>query len=313
MCETADVIVVAGEALIDLVISPSGGVETSLGGAPYNTARACGRLGAETAFVGALSVDRFGTMLTSRLEEDGVETAFAPRVDEPTTLAAAELDDRGAASYRFYIDGTSAPALVTPPDLRSDVLFAGGLGLVFAPMADTIEAMVSDAGASMVMIDVNCRPLTVVDRDEYVARVARVVARADVVKVSDDDLRYLAPDLAPIDAARRLLADGARVVLLTAGGAGAHVLTAHDERFVPAEPVDVVDTVGAGDTFGAGFLTAWTGTSGSEGEVRDDLHDFDDIQRLVDAAAFGAHVAAVVCGRRGADPPWRDEVEFDAA
>lgn len=302
-------IVVAGEALIDLVIAPSGGVETSLGGAPYNTARACGRLGAETAFVGALSVDRFGTMLTSRLEEDGVETAFAPRVDVPTTLAAAELDDRGAASYRFYVDGTSAPALTSPPDVRGDVLFAGGLGLVFAPMADTIEAMVADAGTSMVMIDVNCRPRTIADRGQYVARVARILARTDVVKVSDDDLRYLAPDQEPIAAARRLLDDGARVVLFTAGGAGAHVLTARHERFVPAEPVAVVDTVGAGDTFGAGFMTAWTTSSGAGG----DLHDFDDIDRLVDAASFGAHVAAVVCGRRGADPPWRDEVELDPA
>ena len=292
-------IVVVGEALIDLVIATDGSVEAAAGGAPFNTARAAGRLGADVAFVGALGTDRFGTMLADRLAGDGVDTTAAPRIDLPTTLAAAELDEGGAASYRFYFAGTSAPALATPPPVRGDVLFTGGLGLVLEPMAETVATMVADfAGVSMV--DVNCRPHIVPDRRGYVDRVRRVLAHTDIVKVSDDDLDYLVPGAAPLDAARGLLSRGPKVVLLTAGSKGAHVVTESGERTVPSVPVDVVDTVGAGDSFGAGFLVAWT-----EGG---DPVAFDDVDRLADAAAFGARVAAVVCTRRGADPPTRAEV-----
>ncbi|MCB0966984.1 MAG: carbohydrate kinase [Ilumatobacter sp.] len=293
-------IVVVGEALIDLVISPTGEVETSRGGAPYNTARGCGRLGAAVMFAGPLSTDRFGSMLRAQLEDDSVDVAHAPLVDRPTTLAAAELDDGGAASYRFYISDTSAPSLDAVPDLSGDVLFTGGLGLVLEPLADTVASMV-EQWDGVVMVDVNCRPLVVPDRDRYVDRVRRVLAGADVVKVSDDDLDYLVPGAAPLDAARGLLGRGPKVVLLTAGAQGAHVLTSSGERAVPAERVDVVDTVGAGDSFGAGFLVRWTESG--------DLRAFDDLDRLADAASFGARVAAIVCGRRGADPPRRHEVD----
>ena len=121
-------------------LDPQGNVAAALGGAPFNTARACGRLGADVAFVGALSVDRFGTMLATQLEQDGVSTEHLPRCEEPTTLAAAELDERGTATYRFYFEGTSAPSLssvVGQP--RPSVLFTGGLGLVLEPMATTVE------------------------------------------------------------------------------------------------------------------------------------------------------------------------------
>ena len=106
-------ILVAGEALVDLVIEVDGRVTAAIGGAPYNTARACGRLGADVAFLGAISVDRFGTMMATQLADDGVSTDLVARIEQPTTLAAAELDDGGAASYRFYIEGTSAPALAS--------------------------------------------------------------------------------------------------------------------------------------------------------------------------------------------------------
>lgn len=294
-------ITVVGEALVDLLISPTGEVEAALGGAPFNTARACGRLDVDVEFVGALSTDRFGTMLADQLVADGVSIDAAPRVGAPTTLAAAELDESGAASYHFYIERTSAPALSQVVG-GGEVWFTGGLGLVLEPMATAVEAaLTGDAGARrLVMVDVNCRPLVVPDRDAYVGRVARIAAAADIVKVSDDDLAYLSPGVAPLDAARALLAGGPSVVLLTAGAAGVTVLTAHDERFVPSVPVEVVDTVGAGDTFGAGFLVAWCESG--------DLRAFADLGRLADAAAFGARVAAIVVGRQGADPPRRSDV-----
>lgn len=293
-------ITVVGEALVDLLISPDGEVEAALGGAPFNTARASARLGAEVEFVGALSTDRFGTMLTEQLVDSGVSVEQAPRVEAPTTLAAAELDESGAASYRFYIEGTSAPVLASV-QARGRVWFTGGLGLVLEPMAAAVEAGLTAGVAELVMVDVNCRPLVVPDRAAYVARVGRVLAGTDIAKVSDDDLAYLSPGVAPLDAARAVLGAGPSVVLLTAGAAGVHVLASGGERFVPAERVEVVDTVGAGDTFGAGFLVRWCETG--------DLGVFDDLDRLAEAAAFGARAAAVVVGRQGADPPRRHELD----
>lgn len=300
-------ITVVGEALIDLVIDPDGQVTAALGGAPFNTARACGRLGAEVAFVGGLSDDRFGTMLRAQLVADGVDVSHAPLVSAPTTLAAAELDEAGAASYRFYIDGTSAPSLaaVTPPE--GGVVFTGGLGLVLEPMATTVEHLVDAVDRStMVVIDVNCRPLVVPDREAYVGRVERIAAHAHVVKVSDEDLAYLAPGTDPMEAARRLLGLGPRVVLITRGGRGVQVLGRAGERYVAVEPVDVVDTIGAGDTFGGGLIT-WL-TSNDVGV--DDLDDLDVLVRAVRAANVAAGVA---CTRRGADPPHRDDLPLDWA
>ena len=296
------VIVVVGEALIDLVIDPDGTVHAKLGGAPFNTARACGRLGAPVAFVGAISTDRFGTMLASQLEADKVSTDLLPRVTMPTTLAAAELDERGTASYRFYIEGTSAPALLETPDVTPMVLFTGGLGLALHPMAETVERMVAEApDGCLVMVDVNCRPLIIPDRESYLRSVDRVIAGADLVKVSDEDLAYIAPGVDPIDTARALLDLGPSAVLVTAGGGAVHVLTADGDATVPVQRVEVVDTIGAGDSFGAGFLCWWLESGNTVG-------DLASIGHLVPAVRAATVVAGIVCGRRGADPPWRSQL-----
>jgi fructokinase len=151
---------------------------------------------------------------------------------------------------------------------------------------------------------VNCRPLIVPDRESYVARVDRVIAGAHVVKVSDEDLRYLLPDLEPLVAARRLLERGPRAVLLTAGGSGVDVVTEAGVETVPVEAVEVVDTIGAGDSFGGGFL-AWWARSGCS------VLDAGDPGRLVPAVRAATVVAGVVCTRRGSDPPWRSELAPD--
>ncbi len=299
-------IVVVGEALVDLVIDPEGAVTAALGGAPFNTARTCGRLGAEVCFVGAISNDRFGMMLADQLTADGVSIEHAVRVELPTTLAAAELDRSGAADYRFYIDSTSAPALSSPPlDVECEVLFTGGLGLVLEPMAAAVEQMIAAQHADrMVMIDVNCRPKIIHDRQAYIGRVDRLVAQADIVKVSDEDLEYLRPGHHPVAAARLLLQLGAHAVLLTAGGSEVQILTDSGGATVPVRPVDVIDTIGAGDSFGGGFLAWWTATGRG-------VEDAGNLEHLVAAVEAATTVAGVVCTRRGADPPWRSELPPD--
>jgi fructokinase len=226
----------------------------------------------------------------------------------PTTLAAAELDDGGAARYRFYIEGTSAPALDVTPDLApGGVVFTGGLGLVLAPMATSVEAMVTSVpDDTLVVIDVNCRPLVIADRDAYVERVRRVVARAHVVKVSDEDLAYLAPGVDPVAAAREILRSGPDAVLVTGGGSGVHVVAAAGERFVPVEPVVVVDTIGAGDTFGGALMAWWTIEEPGSGATA----DLDVLEAAVRAANTAAGIA---CTRRGADPPRRSDLPTDWA
>ncbi len=294
-------IVVAGEALIDLVITPAGEVSAALGGAPFNTARACSRWGGHVTFVGALSRDRFGERLARQLTADGVDITHAPRVELPTTLAAAELDDDGAATYRFYVDGTSAPALLPAADLagtslRADALFTGGLGLVLEPMAATIESMLASrrgTAAPALMVDVNCRPRLIADHDGYVRRVRAILAEATVVKVSADDLAYLEPRLEPRAAARRIVAGGAGAVLLTDGAGELHVLTAAGERTVAVPPVEVVDTIGAGDTFCGAFLAEWE-------PAADPTPD-----QLLPAVTSAITAAGLACQRAGADPPWR--------
>lgn len=310
-------ITIVGEALIDLVVDPDGEVTAALGGAPFNTSRACGRLGVDVSFFGALSDDRFGSMLRDQLVTDGVDVAGAPIVSLPTTLAAAELDERGTARYRFYIDGTSAPSIASGPVLDgTDVVFTGGLALVLEPMATTVEAMIASltdppadplgdaAGSTMVVVDVNCRPMVVADRERYVGRVRRVVGRSHIVKVSDEDLAYLSPGVDAVTAARELLASGPRVVLLTRGGDGVHVIARTGESFVPVVPVEVVDTIGAGDTFG-GALLAWLTLH----DVA--LDDLDDLAVLGAAVRAANTAAGVACTRRGADPPRRSDLPAD--
>ena len=174
------VIVVAGEALVDLVIGVDGSVSAALGGAPFNTARTCGRLGASVGFMGAVSDDRFGAQLVAQLIDDQVSTELLQRVSVPTTLAAAELDAQGAATYRFYTEATSAPALqpATLPAATA-TFFTGGLGLVLEPMAVTVTGLVETASDDvMVVIDLNCRP-DVIRRSRGVPETRQRRARAE--------------------------------------------------------------------------------------------------------------------------------------
>lgn len=305
-------IVVAGEALIDLIVDSDGGLAAVPGGGPYNCARAIARLGQDVTFLARISTDRFGRLLHANLKTDRVRVDHVVETDDPTTLAVAELDASGTATYHFYLDGTSAAGL-TDTDatgvLGSDVaaLHVGTLGLVLEPAGTTIERLVHAASPNvLVMLDPNCRPSATRDAAAFRARIEWIARRADIVKVSEDDLRFLAPDDPPDATIHRLLALGVSVVLRTDGGRSVEVQTAEERISVPVPPVDVVDTVGAGDAFGGGFLAAWL----AAGRGRADLRS---IEPVVEAVTFAIRVAGATCARPGADPPTLAELQATPA
>jgi fructokinase len=301
------VILVAGEALFDLIYDGDESLQGHPGGAAFTTARTIGRLGQPVAYLGRLSTDRFGIRLERMLVADGVRLDAVVRTDEPTTLAMAELDETGSAAYRFYERATSAPGLTPeaalaalPPGVA--ILHVGTLGLTLEPMATALEAVVEElSGRALVMIDPNVRPWVIADADTYRSRLGRVLGRSDVVKVSEEDLAWLEPERSAVDAARMLLQGGPRVVLLTRGAEGVQVVTSAGDVPVPAPEVEVVDTIGAGDAFGGGFLAWWR----AQGLGREQL---DDRSAVVAAATFGALVAARTVARAGASPPYLHEV-----
>jgi fructokinase len=302
-----NLILVGGEALYDLVVEDDDRLRGHPGGGPFNAARTIARLDEPVAYLGRLSSDRFGARLRQMLADDGVLLDAVVDTDDPTTLALAEVDPSGSAVYRFYERATSAPGLT--PDaalaaLPSDVglLHVGTLGLVLEPMASALEAVVEElAGRALIAVDPNVRPGVIADPGAYRDRLDRVLARSDVVKVSDDDLAWLDPDRDAPAAARALLDRGPAAVLLTRGAAGALVVGAGGDVEVPAPTVKVVDTIGAGDAFGGAFVAWWR----SRDLPRDRLADLDTV---VEGTRFATLVAAVTCERAGASPPHLSEL-----
>jgi fructokinase len=307
MTRTTGHIVVAGECLVDVITSASGEIREVPGGGPYNTARTIARLEQPVAFLGCISRDRLGQRLMGELAADGVDLSLVVRSDAPTTIAHATLDASGAASYRFEIEGTAAPALDTAHALRAldpvpAAIHVGTLGLVFEPSGSSLERLVESASAdTLVMLDPNARPSAIPDLREWRTRIRRIGRRADVIRVSIEDLEVIGPDGDPMATARDLTTGGA-VVLVSDGPRAVRVLVPGAEPFEsPVPRLPVVDTVGAGDAFGGGFLAAWIG----EGRP---IHALRDVDALSAAVRSGITIAALTCGRHGAEPPRLSEL-----
>jgi fructokinase len=303
------VIVVAGEALVDLIVAVDGSLTAVPGGGPYNSARTIGRLGGDVRFLCRLSRDRFGEMLRAGLRSSGVGLESIGPTDAPTTLALAEIDSEGSASYRFYLEATSVAGLSASEamDLLGagvDAVHLGGIVLTADPVADAIEAVAAGARAqgALVSFDPNCRPLVVRDAAEYRRRVERLVELAHVVKVSEDDLRYLYPDRPTTKALEQVMSRGPRAVLLTSGSGPVTMAAGGRRRTVGVPAVEVVDTIGAGDAFGGAFVHHWLHTGAT-------IDDLDDIDRVESAVRWAVDVAAFTCTRAGADPPTLAELD----
>lgn len=298
-------ILCCGESLIDMLPRESAAGEPAFapvaGGAVFNTAIALGRLGAPAGYFGGLSTDLFGRILERSLTASKVDFSLCPRSTRPTTLAFVTLTD-GQAQYAFY-DENTAGRLLAETDLPvlddgTRALFFGGISLVPAPCADTYATLCARAGERLVMIDPNVRPGFIADPDAYRARLAPMLARADVVKVSDEDMEWLGTSPA------ELVAGGTALVLVTRGAEGVDAITGSGTVTVPAERAVVVDTVGAGDTFNAGFLA---GLSKLGLLDRRDLRA-TTLDALRPAIELGAKAAAVTVSRAGANPPWETEL-----
>jgi fructokinase len=308
------VIVVAGEALVDLVVSPGGQVDARPGGSPYNAARSLARLGAETTFLARFARDGLGRLLRDRLTAEGVTIGVPEPSTRPSTLAVATLDQSGSADYSFYLDGSAGADLgyeALKKSLPADAtaVHVGDLGLVMEPIGAAIERLVSnDVPADvLVLFDPNCRPSAIADHQAYRRRVSVIARRANVVKASTEDLAYLYPGQPAEEAARKLLSAGTSLVLVTDGPRPARAFLPDSvlSREVPS--VDVVDTIGAGDAFGGGFLAWWT----AHGLGRADLKGPAPARDALVGSALGVAVAAgaLTCTRPGADPPTRSELQ----
>jgi fructokinase len=311
-------VIVAGEALVDLVGDADGRLLPLPGGSPFNVAVGLGRLDVPTGFLGAIADDGFGTLLAARLDDAGVTILPATRTPRPTTLAMVHLDTDGHASYGFYLAGTSATGM-TDGDVAAaaaDAPSSAGAALHVSLGAVTLAApgtgallgrLLADARSRpLVSLDPNVRPAVMGDLAAERAAIAAAVAVVDLVKVSDADLEALHPDRDPLAVAGEWARSGPALVVVTRGAQGATALRSDGGRLTVASlPVHVVDTVGAGDAFTAGLLAALDERSLLERSALGRT----DVDTLREVLTFAARVAALTCMRHGADPPRRSELD----
>ncbi|WP_109468128.1 carbohydrate kinase family protein [Albibacillus kandeliae] len=307
-------ILCCGEALIDMIPGTTGAGADAfvphVGGAIFNTAIALGRLGTATGMLTGLSTDLFGHTLGAALAASHVDTSLVIHSDRHSTLAFVHLVD-GHATYTFF-DENSAGRMLTPEDLpaiSADVtaLYFGGISLACEPGADTYAALAETASAGRaMMLDPNIRPGFIRDIGRYRARLDRMVRHADIVKVSDEDLNWIIPEpLSLREKIDTLLDKGPALVILTRSQDGATGFMADGtEVHAPATRVQVVDTVGAGDTFNAGVLAKLSELGQLEKTRLRSLAP----DALEQALRHGARVAAVTVSRAGANPPWASEL-----
>ncbi|GHJ38343.1 carbohydrate kinase [Streptomyces sp. TS71-3] len=299
-------IVVAGEALIDLVQEAGGPLAPlvpRLGGGPYNTAIALGRLGSPAAFCSRVSSDAFGEALLDGLRVAGVDVAGVQRGAEPTTLAVASLGTDGSARYSFYVEGT-ADRLFSEPDELPDGTRAVSFGtcsLVLEPGASAYERLLRSAASRGVFtaLDPNIRAVLIPDPDAYRARFRSWLPHTALLKLSQEDGDWLGGTPA------QWLAAGPAAVVVTRGEDGLTVLTRAGEVSVPGERVEVVDTIGAGDTVNAALLHRLAAYDALSVDAAAGLGE--DAWR--DILRYAARAAALTCSRPGAQPPFAAELE----
>ncbi|NJR13663.1 MAG: carbohydrate kinase [Phyllobacteriaceae bacterium] len=305
-------ILCCGEALIDMIPRETSdgltGYVPFAGGAVFNTAIALGRLGAPTAFFTGLSTDLFGDVLRQTLSDAAVDYGPCAMSPRPTTMAFVKLTN-GNAQYTFYDEGT-AGRMLTRRDLpKLDVsvkaMHFGAISLIFEPCGSAYEALMKrEASKRLISLDPNIRAGFITDAPAHRARIDRMIAMADIVKVSDEDLAWIANGKPETTVLRQWLEGGVRVAIVTRGAEGVVAHTRRGQIMVPARRVSVADTIGAGDTFNAGFLDGLRRQGNLSKAAIASLSDAD----LSSALERGVAAASITVSRAGANPPWAKEM-----
>jgi len=290
---------VCGEVLIDIL--PTGAV---VGGGPANTAKALARLGYEVDFIDGISTDAYGVSAKKELSRDGVGLGLSLSSDKPTCTATVTLDSKGSASYEFLIDNTAtfdfnSSWLPDPERLKPLVLHIGTLVTIIEPGASVLFAWAVKVGEfAPIVFDPNIRGSVMADRAKYAAAVEKWVSISSVVKVSDDDIKWLYPTESLDAVAHRWIDAGVSCVVVTRGANGLIGFTSSGMEEVAGVKVDVVDTVGAGDTVGAIVV---------EGIIKHSVHGLQG--QVLNALLHKAAIAAgITCSRAGAQPPRAHEL-----
>ncbi|MDH6136868.1 fructokinase [Kitasatospora sp. MAA4] len=312
---------VIGEALTDILAGPDGRRSAVPGGSPANVALGLARLGHPVRLATRVGGDEHGAVLRRHLGESGVLLTDGSVVDAATSTATAVLGADGAASYRFDVRWSLPPAATDPAATgRIAHLHTGSIAALLVPGAARVLAAVRAArpGAT-VSYDPNLRPALLGTAAQERPRVEELVALSDVVKASDEDLGWLYPGYDPAEVAAGWARTGPSLVVLTLGAGGARAFWRHGSHPVGPIPVEVVDTVGAGDAFMAGLLSGLLragllgGGRDSPAPARDELRVATGADRLpekvAESLALAARAAALTCARPGADPPRRSELE----
>lgn len=289
---------VAGEALVDLVPSSSGDVVPIVGGGPANTAKALAQLGNAVMFIDGISDDAYGMMIEKELREAGVDLSKANFSAKPTAIAQVKVDSQGSASYEFQLEGTATFDFSGTwlPQGNPDILHIGTLATLLEPGASVLYEWAKRLGV-LIVFDPNIRPSVMGDKEKYRAAVERWIEISDVVKLSDDDLHWLYPEVQGIEGAtevaKRFVSGRPSLIVVTRGVEGMVGVTESEVITVSSVRVDVVDTVGAGDTVGAIVV---------EGLMKYGLDELVK-SRLREVLERASKAAAITCSRAGARPP----------
>jgi fructokinase len=275
-----------------------------VGGGPANTAKALARLGYEVDFIDGISTDAYGVSARKELSRDGVGLGLSLTSDKPTCTATVTLDSQGSASYEFLIDGTATfdfnnSWLPDPERLKPSVLHIGTLVTIIEPGARVLFDWAVKVGEfAPIVFDPNVRASVMADKAKYVAAVEKWVSISSVVKVSDDDITWLYPSDSLDVVAHRWIEAGVSAVVVTRGAKGLIGFTSSGMEEVDGARVDVVDTVGAGDTVGAIVV---------EGIIKHSVHGLQG--QVLNAVLHKAAIAAgITCSRVGAQPPRAHEL-----
>jgi fructokinase len=311
----AGVVAVAGEALVDFVPAGRPGLfEAAPGGSPANVAVGLARLQIPVRLLARIADDLLGHRIRAHLASNGVDLSYAVRAAEPTSLAIVAVGPDGVVEYDFRVQGTADwqwrdHELAGALDGEVVALHAGSLALTMTPGADALQRLLAGARDAMtVSYDPNCRPRLMGSPDAVRGRIEALVALADVVKASADDLAWLLPGWAPEQVAEAWLAKGPSLVVITLGPAG--LLAATRQAGVlrrPGRAVEVVDTVGAGDACMAALLAGLHRRHLLGADRRAELRTVDAVT-LAELADEAILAAAITCTRPGADPPTADDL-----